>query len=112
MLSRRLRTLFLFFCVSFLLGCIIGVKTQEALTEKAQTPGEKSLQEFTAEKKAKERKELEEEERDKQPPPAFMNPINASKGECPDGYVFKDRARITDENGRPITKHRVCVPTT
>lgn len=85
----------------------------EALTEKVQTPGEKSLQEYTAQKKAQEQKELEEEEERKtRPAPAFTNPINASKGECPDGYVFKDRARITDENGRPITKYRVCVPTT
>lgn len=110
MFSRRRLPLILYGgLLLVLLVFLLGFTGKEALTEKVQTPGDKSLKEYKEQKTVQERKAREEEERLKQPPPAFMDPINASAGECPEGYVFKDRARITDETGRPITKHRVCV---
>lgn len=118
-MSRRTLRLFpLVVCgavaVVVVLGCMMMwyqvCHRKEALTEKSKTPGEKSLDDYHAHKKKAERIEQQklEEERNK-PQSPFMDPINAATGECPDGYVFKDRARITTENGSPTIKYRVCV---
>jgi hypothetical protein len=118
MSRRTLRLFSLVICgavaVVVVLGCMMMwyqvCHRKEALTEKSKPPGEKSLDDYHAHKKEAERIEQQklEEERNK-PPSPFMDPINAATGECPDGYVFKDRASITTENGSPTIKYRVCV---